>query len=161
MRILGIDPGSTRIGYGLIAHGRELQFLDCGTIEVAARDQREKLGELARRFAALLRAARPDAAGIETLFFAKNRKTALAVAEARGVLLLALARERIPTHECSPREVKVAVCGYGNADKVAVARMVCRTLRLPRLNERDDATDALAIAIAAASRVRFETMLKG
>lgn len=160
MKILGIDPGTTRIGYGLIEQGTSPQFIDCGLIEIEAKNQRERLRELDKRFTALLLETKPDIAGIETLFFAKNQKTALAVAEARGVLTLILQKSGVPCYECKPHEVKLAVCGYGLADKTSVAKMVWKTLRMQALRHHDDVTDALAIALTAGSRARLEARLK-
>lgn len=156
MKILGIDPGVSRIGYGILETEGALSFVDCGVIETIASDQAGKLSELSGKFLALLAQTQPDAAGIETLFFSKNQKTGLAVAEARGVLMLLLHAAGIPTYEYKPREVKLSVCGYGLADKISVAKMVGKTLRIAIPKQHDDATDALAIAITAASNLRFQ-----
>lgn len=159
MKILGIDPGTTRIGYGIIT-GNPLAFLDCGVLHVDVKSQREKLSNLNHRFRALLTTTKPDVAGIETLFFSKNQKTALFVAEARGILILALQEARIPFYECKPHEVKLAVCGYGLADKKSVAKMVWKSLGMHDLDQYDDATDALAVAITAEGKAKFEARLR-
>lgn len=151
MRILGIDPGSTRIGYGAIeAKGGALRTLAYGVIEIPPKTPlAERLRLAAARFEEILSAVRPECAGLEKLFFSKNQKTAMAVAETRGALALLLARRRIKIIECEPRAVKAAVSGYGLADKAAVAKMVRAILSLPEIAFPDDASDALAVAIAA------------
>ena len=159
MKILGVDPGVSRIGYGILETENNLRFVDCGVIEIASKEQRERLFELSERFDRLLSLIKPDAAGIETLFFSKNRKTGLAVAEARGVLMLSLRTAGIPTYEYKPHEVKLSVCGYGHADKISVAKMVGKTLGIDLPKQLDDATDALAIAITAASNLRFQNKI--
>ncbi len=155
MKILGVDPGTNRIGYGILETEGGLSFIDCGVIETTSRTQADKLFEITTRFRELLVSTKPDAAGIETLFFSKNQKTGLAVAEARGVLLLSLRDAGILTYEYKPHEVKLSVCGYGLADKIAVATMVAKILRIEVPKQYDDATDALAIAITAANYLRF------
>ncbi len=151
MKILGIDPGNSRVGWGLIQkeHGNVV-FVSCGTLETRAKNQFDKILEISGRFADLLKELEPELIGIERLFFSKNKKTALAVAEARGVLISQALALKIPIYECLPSEAKQAVTGYGLSDKKAVAGMVIRILNIKIKPEHDDATDALAIAIAAA-----------
>ena len=156
MKILGIDPGTTRIGYGLI-ESEGPRLLRYGVLEIAGASPLEKLEKLRRAFTALIKRLTPAVAGIETIYFSKNRKTALAVAHARGVLLSLLLAKKIPIRECTPNEVKLAVAGYGNADKAAVASLAKKILGSADLVGYDDASDAVAIALATAS---FETFAR-
>ncbi len=149
MKILGVDPGTTRIGWGLIEHQEgALRLLDYGTLEIKDKTQQARLLTLGNSFHNLLIKMTPDIAGIEQLFFAKNQKTALSVAEARGVLLLEMMRAEIPVFEYRPIEIKQAVANFGRTDKRGVAKMVALLLGVPALKGHDDASDALAIAIA-------------
>lgn len=158
MVTVGIDPGTTRIGYGVVVgSGGSLRCRGAGLLAVpAGASGAEKLAALGANLEKLLRAVRPDRIGVEKLFFTKNRKTALAVAEARGVILATSTRLGIPSIELTPREVKVAVTGNGNATKEAVAKMVHLILSLSPKRLPDDATDALAIAIGASSWKRWD-----
>ena len=150
VRILGIDPGSSRIGFGLIEKkGQTLSLIKTGVLEIPKTEAAEKLALLATAFKKLLKESKPNAIGIERLFFAKNIKTGIEVAQARG-LLLHLSSACAPVYEFTPQEVKVATTNYGGADKKAVARMVAMILGVPSLRVLDDATDALAVAIATA-----------
>lgn len=155
MIVLGIDPGSTRIGYGLIEKNKGvLVFKKTGVIEIAAQDAGIKLIKLASELKKILAESKPDVIGIEKIFFTKNIKTGIAVAEARGVIMLTAAASGAHIMEFTPQEVKQAVTNYGGAGKKAVARMVSLLLGIPPLNILDDATDALAIAITATHRHR-------
>lgn len=153
MKILGIDPGTSRIGYGLIETNKGLRFLDYGVLEISGAD---KLRVLAKRYETLLKKLAPDLVSIEKLFFAKNKKTALEVAQARGVIILKTSEAGLPIKEFGPMEVKAAVTGYGKSDKQAVALMVKRFLNLKSLEGHDDASDALAIAITASRDLTLE-----
>lgn len=150
MIILGIDPGSTRAGYGLIDFNRKSQkFLAGGIVGVRSLDKHERLVELRDSFIPLIKQYKPDIAGIERLYFVKNVKTGLEVAQSRGVLILCLQEKHVPIKEFTPSEVKRGVCGYGNADKKAVTEMVKKILRIKDLQQPDDTYDALAIALVA------------
>ena len=156
MVILGIDPGFGITGYGLIEvepqNIQKASLIEAGVIEVKERETAMKLKEVSRRFAELLARLSPDRIGIEKIFFSKNAKTAIEVTEARG-LLLHISAERVGIEnifECTPQQVKVAVTNYGGADKKAVARMAALILKEPPFRLLDDATDAIAIAIATA-----------
>lgn len=151
MTILGIDPGTTRAGYGVIrAGGGAPAFVAAGILKVPPRGGKADILEAIRSgIGALCAEHRPQVFAVEKLFFAKNRKTALAVAEARGVILMAAREAGLEIREYSPNEVKMAVTGYGSADKKAVLKMVRLILRAPDLEVIDDASDALAIALAA------------
>ncbi|TSC66970.1 MAG: crossover junction endodeoxyribonuclease RuvC [Parcubacteria group bacterium Gr01-1014_73] len=151
MRILGIDPGTTRLGYGLIEKGRELKLLTYGVLEIKGkRGEPAKIFELGKKLAELIDELKPDLAGVEKLYFAKNQKTAMLVSQARGVILHLLVQKNIPVRELRPGDVKIAVTNYGLADKKAVARMTAKILKIEGFHGYDDASDALAVAIAAA-----------
>lgn len=156
MLILGIDPGTTRAGYGVIQDGNgSLRLVAAGILKVPlSGDKADVLGAIRNGIAELCGKHNPDIVAIEKLFFAKNRKTALAVAEARGVMLMAAREAGATIREYSPNEVKMAVTGYGGADKKAVLKMVRFILRSPDLKVIDDASDALAIAIAASQKLQ-------
>ncbi len=159
MTILGIDPGSTRIGYGLIEKKGDLRMKTCGTIEIVSKAKPDRVTELVRRFSALIAKAKPDLAGLEKLYFAKNQKTALDVSEARGIMYSLLLKAHIPVYECRPAEVKLMVANYAFADKQAVAKMVAKILGIPALAGHDDTSDALAIAITAAGQFSYQTRI--
>ena len=154
MIVLGIDPGTTRIGYGVIeSSGNSLRHITSGILEVAPKETSgERLNEIQTSLERLLLRTQPEKVGIERLFFSKNKKTALSVAEARGVLVATVVHNKIPLLELSPNEVKLAVTGNGNSKKNAVAKMVSLLLRVDVSHLLDDATDALAIAIASSNK---------
>ena len=150
MIALGIDPGTRRIGYGVVeCDGPALRFVDAGILSIASKDDVPALEETKRGIDALIKKHKPDVVAIEKLFFAKNQKTAIAVAQARGVVLLAATECGLPLKEYTPNEVKLGVTGYGLADKKAVLKMVRLTLGKHDLAVIDDASDALALAIMA------------
>ncbi|MCL4404209.1 crossover junction endodeoxyribonuclease RuvC [Patescibacteria group bacterium] len=155
--VLGIDPGTTRIGYGLIGvSGMDLRHIESGLLPVPASERRPeaRLLNIEHEFEELVRRTNPGIVGIEKLFFTKNKKTAMRVAEARGVILKAAAGLGLRIEEVSPSAVKIAVTGDGRAGKEAVAKMTNLMLKLPPRKVVDDVTDALAIAIAV-SNTRF------
>ena len=159
MRILGIDPGTSRIGFGLIETDGGLKLIHYGTIEAKEKTLPGKIANATGQFKKLLAELAPDFAAIEKIYFAKNQKTALSVAQARGALLSILLEKNIPLAEFSPTEVKSQVAGYGLADKKGVAKMVKVILKLTELPGYDDASDALAIAIAAANNYKLNKAL--
>jgi len=148
MVILGIDPGTTRIGYGIIEKPKKVRGY--GIIEIKKRGLPERLVYLERELEKLIKKYEPEVIAVEKLFFAKNKKTALEVAEARGVIILVAARHKIEIKEPTPIFVKQSVTGYGLADKKAVTKMVERLLNIKDLKKfPDDTADALANAVAA------------
>jgi len=148
MIALGIDPGSRRIGYGVVeCEGAKIAFVAAGILEIKTSDDISALEETKKGVDTLIEKYRPDAMAIEKLFFAKNTKTAIAVAQARGVILLATKERGIRIKEYTPNEVKSGVAGYGFADKKAVLKMVRLILGKQDLKVIDDASDALALAI--------------
>ncbi|MFH0712927.1 MAG: crossover junction endodeoxyribonuclease RuvC [Candidatus Jorgensenbacteria bacterium] len=153
MVILGIDPGTTRIGYGVIKkNGGSLEHLESGLIELTATNHGEKLVALEEKIKAVIRKTGPARIGVEKLYFTKNKKTALAVAEARGVILNTIMKTGIPLFEVGPNEVKFAVTGNGRASKESVAKMVNYFLKIKPKKMVDDVSDALAIAIAVSNK---------
>ena len=146
--ILGIDPGTTRIGYGVIKKaGGALKSLDYGVIEPGKGDSRFR--NLETKLNLLIKKYKPQIAGVEKIFFSKNKKTAISVAEYRGIILFILNKNVVKTLEFTPNDIKSAVTGSGKSDKKIVSRYVCLTLGLRRVLGYDDAADALAIAIRA------------
>jgi crossover junction endodeoxyribonuclease RuvC len=150
MIILGIDPGYTRIGYGVLEkEAGKTTFVDAGILRMQGTDPLMALHDAKREIDALIQKTKPSLFVIEKLFFAQNQKTALQVAQVRGALILSALEHEIPVREFSPNEIKLGVTGYGFADKKAVLKMVKLTLRMPELKVIDDASDALAIALFA------------
>ncbi len=149
MVILGIDPGTSRIGYGIIEKsGHRFEYKNCGVFEINDSEKGEKLIKLEKKLSELIKKHRPKLAVVESLFFLKNKKTAISVAEARGVILLTLFKNKVPFLEVTPKEAKLAVSGWGASDKKAIQKSVCLILKIKKMKVLDDATDALAIAIA-------------
>lgn len=155
MIILGIDPGTKRMGYGVIRRekGKE-SLIDAGILGGGSADTLAAFKEIRTRLLQLIATHRPEAMAIEKLFFAKNRKTAMVVAEARGIAISAALDYNLPLVELAPNEIKLAIAGYGGATKEGVARMVRLILREPTLRVIDDASDALAIALCAAQSLK-------
>jgi len=157
LRVLGIDPavaGAT--GFGVVEFvGPDARLLKFGAWKLAARASFEaRLREIHGRGANLVEEFSPDAVAVESVFTALNMRTALKLAEMRGVVLLAAAQARIPTHSYSPREIKATVAGYGAASKQQMQQMVRSLLALPAYPEPPDAADALAVALCHAQLVR-------
>jgi crossover junction endodeoxyribonuclease RuvC len=151
MITLGIDPGSSLIGYGAIKSGDgKLVCLDYGTIEVRAKDTHLRLIEVRKSLKKLLTEVRPDKAVLEKLFFFKNRKTVIEVSQTRGVILLTLAENKIPVTEVAPLALKKALTSYGRASKGNIQKMVKLILNLREEPRPDDAADALGLAILGA-----------
>jgi crossover junction endodeoxyribonuclease RuvC len=159
--VLGIDPGTATTGYGLVREeGDALQAVAFGVIETAAGEAlAQRLASLYTQLSDLVLTYKPDAAAVEELFFSRNVRTAMAVGQARGVVLLTLVHARVPVDEYTPREVKQAVAGYGSAAKEQVQEMVRLLLDLPVVPRPDDAADALAIAICHLHAMRMKALL--
>lgn len=152
MRILGIDPGVAIVGFGLIESDRgTLRMLQYGAITTpAGLPLAARLAQINRDMEELINTFRPDEISVEELFFSKNITTGIAVAHARGVILCAAEKKKIPIYEYTPMQVKQAVVGYGLADKKQVMDMTRRLLKLKAVPRPDDAADALAIALCHA-----------
>ena len=148
MIILGIDPGLARVGFGLIETSSEqVKMLDCGIIKTSkSESEGERMVEIAKDLSVLIEKWEPNLAAVEKFFFYKS-STTISVVQARGVLIMTLARFKIPTVEFPPMQIKLAVAGSGHAKKDEVLEAVMRELNLTTPPRPDDAADALAIAL--------------
>jgi crossover junction endodeoxyribonuclease RuvC len=151
--VLGIDPGLANTGYGVVVRrGAGLLALDGGVIHTRAELAQElRLAEIHAAVDALLHEHEPDAVALEELYFGQNVRTAFAVGQARGAVLLAAGQHGVPCAGYTPQQVKGAVCGSGRAEKDQVARMVQALLGLPEPPRPDHAADALAVAVCHAN----------
>ncbi|MBI3495360.1 crossover junction endodeoxyribonuclease RuvC [Candidatus Berkelbacteria bacterium] len=153
MKILGIDPGTTRLGYGVIETQRnELRIIDYGIIGFAAGSVTDRLQEIHSELTKLIKNVKPGRVAFEQLFFYNNQKTAMRVSQAMGVALFAAAKAHAPIFEYTPLQVKQTVTHSGAAKKEQVQAMVKMLLKLDHIPQPDDAADALAIAITCALR---------
>ena len=161
--VLGIDPGVAHTGYGVVAsrQGR-LLALDGGVVETArGLDLGRRLSTIHVRIGELLDEYGPDAVALEDLYFGANARSAFAVGQARGVVMLAAGQRGVPCASYTPQQVKGAVCGNGRAAKDQVQRMVQTLLALPELPRPDHAADALAVAICHANGAPLAAALAG
>ena len=157
MRILGIDPGTSLIGYGIIdANGKSFKAIDFGALRTGVNIKNsDRVKTVCDFFEKLIKKFRPDKVALESLFFFKNAKTVVKVSEIRGVLMLAAAKNGVEIAEFTPLQVKQAVSGYGRAEKSQVQKMVKLILGLKTEPKPDDVADALAIAICCANTVVY------
>ncbi len=160
MLILGIDPGIGRCGFGLVSSdGSKLKAIDYGCIETSSNSSiEERLLIVNEEIGKIIKKNKPDAVSVEELFFGANSKTALVVGQARGVVLLAAAKNNILVTKYTPLQVKVALTGYGRADKNQIGQMVKIILGLEKIPKLDDTTDALAIAITHAFSFKMDRL---
>lgn len=162
MIVLGIDPGTANTGYGVVRRGRTLAALDGGVITTRASAPTERrLTDIHARVCELIDEHAPDAVALEDLYFGQNVRSAFAVGQARGVVMLAAGQRGLPCASYTPQQVKGAVCGSGRAAKDQVARMVQALLRLPEPPRPDHAADALAVAICHANRAPLQAAVRG
>ena len=163
MIVLGIDPGTAALGYGIVdRNGGGLRAVDYGCLTTSADlPLPERLVRIHDLVAELIETHHPAIVAVERVFFSRNAQTAFAVGQARGVVLLAAAQAGVPVREATPNEVKVGVTGYGKAEKGQVARMVTVILGLSEIPTPDDAADALAIAITGANAERATDRVGG
>jgi crossover junction endodeoxyribonuclease RuvC len=162
MLVLGIDPGTATTGYGFVreSDGGELLALDYGVITTPAHTPMpERLLTIHTTLSRLIAQHQPQQVGIEQLFFGNNVTTGITVAQARGVMLLAIAQAGLRVQEYKPKEVKQSVAGYGSADKIQMQVMIQQLLNLESIPRPDDAADALAVAITHLNATRFERMI--
>jgi crossover junction endodeoxyribonuclease RuvC len=161
MIVLGIDPGTASTGYGVVSSaGSRLHGVDEGVIVTRpAAPPERRLAEIHSRVGDLLDLHSPDALAIEELYFGANVRTAFAVGQARGVVLLAAGQRGVPTRSYTPQQVKGAVCGHGRVGKDQVGRMVARLLGLDAPPAQDHAADALAVAICDINRAPLAAAL--
>jgi len=157
MRIMGIDPGTARVGWAVVdinGSRSDAKAYGCITTQKTT-EQHDRLSAIYRSLRTLLRTYKPESVAVEELFFATNAKTAMRVGEARGVILLAAAQYGGPVVSYSPLAIKQTICGSGQADKSQVQKMIMRLLHLSRIPQPDDAADALAIALTHAYSYKF------
>ena len=149
MRVLGIDPGLAHVGFGVVDfNNNKLSLVSYGVIETASTESHEvRLLSIYNRLLAVIDEIRPDCAEMETLYFARNTTSAMAVSEAKGVITLCLAQHAIPVHLYTPNQIKYAVSGTKTADKETVEHCVKILLNLKEVPKPDHAADALAGAI--------------
>jgi len=162
MLILGVDPGTARLGWGTIVDKNNQPTIgEYGCLETKPTDPESKrLLSLFKGFTKLLKKFRPDAVSVEDLFFFKNQKTVIKVSQARGVILVASELLKLPVFSYTPLQVKMAVTGYGRADKNQVQQMVKVILKLPSIPQPDDAADALAVAITHSFSQKLKSKLQ-
>ena len=154
MRILGIDPGYAITGYSIIDYaGNKFKLIEAGvSFPLRLTKIYDDVGEIIDKY-------KPDAISIEELFFNNNAKTAINVAQARGIVLTVGCKKNIPTFEYTPLQIKQAVAGYGRADKIQVQKMVKTILNVSELPKLDDTTDSMAAAICHAHSAKFSQKL--
>ncbi len=152
MRIIGIDPGMAIVGYSIVdIVGTENLLVASGSIQTSKNNtDASRLLEVHNDVCTLVEKYRPDVASVEKLFFFKNAKTIIPVAEARGVILAALEKYEVPVHEYTPMVVKQVITGYGRASKEEVAKIVELSIKYDRLPKLDDTLDSIAIALCHA-----------
>jgi len=159
--VLGIDPGTAITGWGLVSReGDTLALVDYGTINTSPGTALPlRLQTIYRELGHIVSHHQPDAVAVERLFFNKNARTAMAVGQARGVALLAVADAGLSLHEYTPLEVKQSVCGYGRASKEQIQKLVQMLLGLDIIPQPDDAADAIAVAICHIHSSRLQSVL--
>jgi len=158
MVVLGIDPGFARVGWAVIKNqSSKIAIQNYGCIETSKNiASQERLVDVYEQTCSLIKKYNPGALAIEELFFTSNAKTAFKVGEARGVIVLAGAIQKIPVFSYTPLQVKIAVTGYGKADKAQVGRMIKAILKLKNLPKLDDTCDAIAVALTHAFTNKFK-----
>src|SRR3989344_4139209 len=158
MRILGVDPGIARSGGGAIeVQSSKLKVQSYGCIETLAKlDSSERLKQIYNTLTKIIEKYNPDALAVEELFFNTNAKTAFIVGQARGVILLAAGQKNIPIATYTPLQVKMAITGYGRAEKSQIGQMVKVLLKLKEIPKPDDVADALAVALTHAFTNKFK-----
>ena len=160
MIIMGIDPGLAIVGFGIIrAENGNYRPLDYGVITTdKGVPTAERLTIIADEMSELIEKYHPDEVSVEELFYCVNQRTVIPVAEARGVILYTLAKHGIPLYEYTPMQIKLAITGYGNADKKSMQQMVTMLLNLRSVPKPDDAADAVAIALCHAQSRALGTL---
>ena len=163
MKILGIDPGTVVMGYGVIeSEDEEISLVDFGAITVRQHDEMaERLNQLYNELRDVILRHRPDAVAVETPFVSKNVKSAMAIGRAQAIALLAAAGKSIPTYEYAPAKVKQRVSNYGASSKEQVQEMVRLLLGLTEVPKPNDAADALAVAICHVQEMHLNDVLAG
>ncbi|NQU99632.1 MAG: crossover junction endodeoxyribonuclease RuvC [Parcubacteria group bacterium] len=160
MIILGIDPGTATTGFGVIRkEGNKLYPIDYGCIETKPNmAMPDRLNEILKQTEKIIKKHKPDTMACEELFFFKNAKTVITVAQARGVLIVAGRKNMVSVFEYTPLQIKQALTGYGRAEKKQIQKMVKLLLNLDKIPKPDDAADALAVAICHANSVKMNLL---
>ncbi len=158
MKIMGVDPGYQRVGWALVESDKgQNKPLDYGCLETLKNKSVElRLLSIFEQLSKLVKKYQPAAMAVEELYFASNAKTVIGVGQARGVILLTAAQNKIPVTSYTPLTVKQTICGSGTADKKQVQKMIMRILHLREMPKPDDAADALAIALTHAYSYRMK-----
>ncbi len=161
MIILGIDPGTAIVGYGIIqTQKNKVKYIDCGCIFTSKEDSdQERLLIINKELKKIIKKNKPDCMAVEKLFFFKNAKTLIPVSQAKGVILFTGHKEKLPVFEYTPLQVKMAITGYGRADKKQVQKTIKMVLRLDKVPSPDDAADALSVAICHANSIPLQRLL--
>lgn len=155
MRILGIDPGTGLLGFGVIDIAPRARLVDAGVIRTKVHQpDPERLHIIYDSLQEIITSTKPQAVSVERLFFARNVTTAMSVAQARGVVLLVAQQRGLPIFEYTPLQIKQSLTGYGKADKKQVQEMVRVLLNLKEIPKPDDCADALAAALTHAATHR-------
>jgi crossover junction endodeoxyribonuclease RuvC len=157
MIILGIDPGIGRMGYAIVnSDGRKAALIECGCITTPPKtEEAARLLEIKHDLDTIIKKWRPEILCIESLYFTNNAKTAMSVGQARGVAVVTGAEHGLRMIEMTPLQVKIAVTGYGQADKSQVQRMLLTIFGIKKIPKPDDAADAAAIAWAGIGRIKY------
>jgi crossover junction endodeoxyribonuclease RuvC len=161
MRILGVDPGTVAMGYGVLeSRNDKITLIECGVLTTKARSPiGERLFYLYEELGKIISKFKPDAAAVEQPFFAKNAKSALAIGRAQAIAILAAASQQIPAYEYTPAQVKQRVSNYGASSKEQIQEMVRLQLGLAEAPQPNDAADALAVALCHLGEMRFTDLL--
>jgi crossover junction endodeoxyribonuclease RuvC len=156
MRILGIDPGTGIMGFGVIDSGHQPKMVDAGVIRTKVHQpEPERLVIIYDALQEIVKLNKPQAVSVEKLFFARNVTTAMSVAQARGIVLLVAQQHNLPIHEYTPMQIKQTITGYGKADKKQMQEMVRMLLKLKEAPKPDDCADALAAALTYAAHAHI------
>ncbi len=162
MKALGIDPGTATTGYGILdTDGETVKVIDYGCITTSSKESAPKrLAKICSGVKKLISKHKPDQMAVEKLFFGKNVTTAMSVGQARGVIILAAAQAGVDIAEYTPLQVKIALTGYGRADKQQIQQMVKRLLGMKVTPKPDDAADALAVALCHLNTESFNSKVR-
>ena len=163
MRVLGIDPGTVTMGYGVVDDNEEtLTVAEYGAIDAPPRSPiGERLCFMYERLIKIVKKNRPDVVAVEQPFVAKNARTALAIGRSQAIAILAAAVQKVPVYEYTPAQIKQRVSNYGGSSKEQIQEMVKLQLNMTAIPEPADASDALAVALCHLSETRFNRLISG
>jgi crossover junction endodeoxyribonuclease RuvC len=160
MRVLGVDPGTIHLGYGVVDEEEEMHMVDCGVINLPARlSMEERLRSLYKELSKIIAKHKPSEVAIEEPFIGHNVKSAFAIGKAQAIAILAAVNQGLPVYYYSPAKIKKQITSYGQSDKQQVQEMVRVQLRLSELPQPSDAADALAVAMCHIQQRRFNQWL--